>query len=403
MYRLLAGWRPHLVLTLLTLLMLAPALLDPMPRTEAEGAFIAATRALAHAGVEPVGAPGAHWLGLAALHATGTLLTDVVWPHRLPSVLCVILAVLMVHQTGRVLLNKPIALVGSALFAAALALGEAGAQAGATAPALAAGLTLIYIVVRAFHQANGGPPLAVWQCHAFWIVLGLALLTQGLAWPAIALGLTIPLAARRRGVARQGLAWLMPLRPFPGVVFLAALVAPWLASLPDGTLAEALWPGAPLSPALVALPALAWPCWLFAYPAGRRLWEERADPANLALGAWLVSGLILTPVLPDPGAAALAWAAPLALATGAALFAVRDGTYALFPKPLSLSVVGLWAVLAALAISQLAEMPGTTAIVAAATAALAAAYALILVWRGHYINAAMTGVLCALVLRLGGY
>ncbi|MCF8481167.1 MAG: glycosyltransferase family 39 protein [Rhodospirillum sp.] len=403
MHRLLTGWRPHVLLTLLTALFLVPGLLSPQPNGGAEEAFIAMTRALALHQAEPVASPGAHWLGLASLHATGSLLSDALWPHRLPSALCVLLAVLILHQTGRILLNRPLALVGAALFAATLALGEAGVQAGAAAPGLAAGLALIQVLVRAYHQANGGPRLSLWQCHGFWLLLGLTLLTQGLGWPLVALALAGVLALRPKGVGRAGLGWLVPLRPFPGVLFLAALVAPWLATLPEGALAQALWPGKAFSPALLALPALAWPGWIFAYPAVKRLWAERADPANAALGAWALSGLVLAPILPAVGMAAFAWTAPLCLATAAALFAVRDGTYALFPKPASLTVVGLWAVVAALAISQLAQDPEATATIGAATAALSGVYALALVWRGLYLNAAMAGILCALVLRLGGY
>jgi hypothetical protein len=403
MYRLLTGWRPHALLTLLTALFLAHGLISPLPNGGGEEAFVAVTQALALHQMEPVASPAAHWLGLLSLHATGSLLSDSLWPHRLPSALGVLLAVLILHQTGRVLLNRPLALVAAVLFSATLALGEVGVQAGATAPGLAVGLALIHVLVRAFHQANGGPPLALWQCHGFWILLGLALLTQGLAWPLVGLVTAGLLALRPKGVARTGAGWLVPLRPFPGVIFLAALVAPWLATLPDGALGQALWPGEPLSVALIALPALAWPCWIFAYPAIRRLWAERADPANAALGHWLIAGLVLTPILPAAETGVFAWSAPLCLATAAALFAVRDGTYDLFPKPASLTVVGLWAVIAALAISQLAQSPGSVAIVGAATGALAGVYALALVWRGLYLNAAMAGVLCALVLRLGGY
>ncbi|ABC23875.1 ArnT family glycosyltransferase [Rhodospirillum rubrum] len=396
MHRLITRWHPFALLTLLSLALLLPAVLGA-PLGFDEARFLDDTRTLAGGGSEPIATPGAHWLGLLVLWAGGE--GAPLWGTRLPDLLCAVLGVLVVHDIGRTVFNKKIALVAGALFAASLALDGIGTRAGAGAPGALAGLALMDLLMRLHLQAKGGAPMALWMAHGFWFVLGAALLTQGLAWPLLAVAFLALISAERRS-----LGWLVPLRPFPGVIFLAAVIGPWLAALPEGTLGTALWPPMAGEPALVAPTALLvlWPTALFAAPALGRLWNERADPANSGLAAWLIGAIGLIALHDTAALAALPGLAPLALATAAALFAVRDGTYGLFRQPPALGVYALWGVATGWLIVEAGDRAAwtTEACLAAAATTLAGLYTLILIGRGRYLNAAAAALLTALLLRL---
>ncbi len=399
MHRLLVFPVPQLLLALFTGVMALPDLVRFGPVSAAEGAFVELTRLMAVGGAEAVASPGAHWLGLLALKLGPDLLSEAFWPHRLPSVACAVGAAWMLHAIARLLVGGRAALVASALFAACLAFATAAGTAGGAAPGLLAGLTLLYVLARLHMQGFGKPAMPVWMAHGFWLVLGAAMLAQGLVWPLLVVVLAAALSWRRGGGVGSRMGWLMPLRPFPGVIFLAAMIGPWLASVPDNRLAEALWPGS--VPAITAdLPFSAWPVWLFAAAAVGRLRAERMAAAEGFLGLWLLTGLMGLLAWPDPSTAVLVWSAPLALATGQALFAVRDGSYALFRHRASAAGMVLWLVATAWLVAVQAAMPGPAAAIAAVAAALAGAYTAVFLWRGHYLNGLAAALVVALILRL---
>lgn len=305
----------YLLLALVCLAMYLPGLwsLPPIDRDEAR--FAQATRQMLESGdlvdIRFQDQPrynkpaGIYWLQAASVVATGTADERVIWPHRLPSVLGAVLAVLGTAWIGAQLLGGTAGTVAGLVLAGTFLLGFEAREARADAVLLAtvvAAQGLLAQLYLAGAPEPGARPAAPWL---LWLVLGASILIKGPIILLTAGGTILGLAAadRERG-------WLRRLRPWPGVLATAAVAAPWaiaIAIVSDGSFfanslgrdllakvaqgQESHW-GPPgyhvLSWALAFWPFA--PLLVLAAPA---VWRGRRDKAVRFCLAWLLPTLLV--------------------------------------------------------------------------------------------------------------
>jgi len=319
----LEGWRPYLWLVLLGLAVLVPgqATLPPLDRDESR--FAQATRQMLETGdyvriyfldqprhKKPV---GIHWLQAASVQAFSTPDGRAIWPYRLPSLLAALIAMLATFQVGARLFDRPTAFLGAALLGGSVMLALEGHQAKTDAVLLACTVLAQGALARFYVDGRGrggGPPPGLGLALLFWLAQGVGMLVKGPILPLISL-LTLGALA----IADRGLGWFRALRPLMGIPVAAAVVAPWLVAVSGATqggfVSEAVksdllpkllgaqeshggFPGYYLVLAVLFL----WPGSLVLWPALRRAWQERVEPATRFLIAWAAPAWIVFELVP---------------------------------------------------------------------------------------------------------
>ena len=315
-----AGWRPYALLALLCLGLYLPGMAAFPVLDRDEARFAQASRQMLESGdflrirfqdearnQKPI---GIYWLQSAAVAALSSADSTAIWPYRLPSLLGALAAALLTFALGRALVGNAAALFGAALLASALGvvaeahLAKTDAVLLATAVAAEGALGVIYRDAR-----RGGTAARRWAL-LFWAAQGAAILVKGPVVPLLSL-----LTAGSLALADRDLRWLRGLHPLWGVPVTCAIAAPWLiaitlatggAFLGDsvghdfaGKLAGAqeahgAWPGA----YLLALFLTFWPGSLLLAPAAAWAWQERAQPAERFLIAWLVPFWLVLELVP---------------------------------------------------------------------------------------------------------
>ncbi len=368
------GWLGGLALVALCLLALMPGLRDLPPVDRDESRFAQASRQMLESGtlegwvVPRVGdrprlnkPPLIYWLQSASASLFGSenpdaernplrLPTGNIWPFRLPSVLCAILAALLTWRLGLSMFPRDprVGWLAGAMLACSVmvmwdarqaradqlllavttasmwALWECWKRLGATASG--ASLRAQSAVAGALDRPPRPTPsrtqsLAVAPL-ALWLLVALGVMSKGPITPMIVALTAITLAASTRRWR-----WLLSLRPLLGVVVIALIVGPWVALvarevgwqnylsiIADETLgrsvssAEGHW--GPPGYHLLLLPVLFWPgsmltaagialAWKRIRSGSRDRWSRFSAerPAELFLLAWLIPSWLVFEVI----------------------------------------------------------------------------------------------------------
>lgn len=319
-----AGVQRGLILLLLCLAMFLPGLNRLPPTDRDESRFAQATRQMVETGdyvdirfqdvprhKKPV---GIYWLQSAAVALVGEGAATPIWVYRLPSVLGVTLAVLLLYGIGRRFAGETVAFGAAALLAAAVVaniearLAKTDAMLlGATTGALIS-FGLIYARTMAGRAAGWRLPLAGW---AF---MGLGVLIKGPITPLIAALAVVVLLVADRGQGTN-LRFLRALRPVPGLLLVALIAAPWiiaislltkgafLADSVGGDLVPKLMGGeeshgAPPGYYFLTMSAMLWPGAVLVGLGLPWAYRHRGTPWVRFALAWAVPGFILFELVP---------------------------------------------------------------------------------------------------------
>lgn len=435
MQSLLSGFRPYLLLTLLCVVTYLPgqASLPAMDRDEAR--FMQATRQMVESddyvvvrfqdelrAKKPV---GIYWLQAAAVSLLSHPAKTEPWPYRLPSLLAAVAAVLLTFRIASALFDRRIALVSAGVLATALMTTVEAHLAKTDAVLLALTVAVQGCFALIYMQGKGGQRAPSWAPLAFWLALGASILVKGPVTPIIFL-----LTALALGIADRSWAWITAMRPVMGIILVAAVVTPWFAAVSEQTggtfigkaVSEDLLPkllggqeshGALPGYYLLLATATLWPGSLFLWPAVWRSWRERALPGLRFALAWAVPAWVMFELVPTklPHYTLPLYPA-LAMMIGAALFAVRDGTYDMLSGLPAKAWYALWSLIGvalAIAAVMLPLHYGSGFSVWSIPAALGALAAVALPWvnllRRRFLNAlgwAMGGAVVAYVSVFAG-
>lgn len=281
---------------------------------------------------------GVYWLQAASVATFSSPEARAIWAYRLPSALCLMVAVLATYWTGQRLLGREQAFAGAALLAVCVLAGVEGGIAKTDA-ALLACTTVTMAALAAFYRGGGAGAIAT-----FWTALAAGVLVKGPVTPMVAgLALAFLMLVERNGRWALRLAWP------PGVLLGLAIAAPWFIAI--GVVTEGaffrdalggdLGPkmvsgheshGAPFGAHTLAMPFLIWPATLFLLPGlvhgakalrNPMLTRERDALRFLtawALPSWLVFELLPTKLAHYP----LPLYPALALLAGAAFCAYKQ-------------------------------------------------------------------------------
>jgi 4-amino-4-deoxy-L-arabinose transferase-like glycosyltransferase len=417
---------PWLGLIALCLALYLPGLASLPPVDRDEARFAQASRQMLETGdyvriryqdearnKKPV---GIYWVQAASASLFGGAAAPI-WAFRLPSLIALTAAVLLLYEAGCRLFERRTAFLGASLLAGCLlAVVEAHlakTDAGLLAATVAAqgALGVIYLRGRADLPAGWLPPLA------FWGALGLGILVKGPVLPLIA---ALTIAAL--GVADRSLAWFKGARPALGVAIAAAIVAPWgvaITAATDGAfLADAvgndLLPkliggqeshGAPPGSYLLLLAVGFFPASLQVAPALRDAWRRRLMPAERFCLAWLLPAWLVFELVPTK---LPHYVLPLypALALLTAHFVIgAAGSAPAAPARWVRALLAVWLVVALALVGAVLALPVVVdrridwiALVPALAGAAGAAAALAYGWRGQMLRATVIAVAAAGVL-----
>ncbi len=317
------GWltlshgRAMAALLVLSLLLFTPGLFTLQPMDRDEPRFAQATKQMLETRdfvdirfqeearhKKPV---GIYWLQSAsvsvarALNAPDALRT--IGFYRLPSWLAAIGSVLLLYWGALAFLSRRGAFVAAALMASTVLIGVEARLAKTDAALLFTCLVGFAVLARLWFSAvspQTAQPLTPWHVWAFWLAMGAGVLIKGPITPMIIFLPALALSLRERSGR-----WLLPLRPWLGLLIVAVMAAPWLVDIalktggsffadsvgkdmlgkvgqgqerhwgPPGLYATLFW-------------ATAWPLAVFMALAFRFTWRERRDDAVAFLLAWII-------------------------------------------------------------------------------------------------------------------
>ncbi len=317
------GWltvshlRASIALVVLSLMLLTPGLFSLQPMDRDEPRFAQATKQMLETGdyidirfqdearhKKPV---GIYWLQAATVSAGEAL--GIVNPqrtiglYRLPSWLAAMGSVLLVYWGALAFLSQRGAFVAAALMGSTVLIGVEARLAKTDATLLLTCLVCFGVLARLWFAAvspTTAQPLRKGYVLAFWLAMAIGILVKGPITPMIALIPALALSFKERSAR-----WLLPLRPWLGLLLVAIIVAPWLTAIaiksggsfftdsigkdmlgkvgqgqerhwgPPGLYATLFW-------------ATAWPIAVFMALAFRFSWVERRDDAVAFLLAWII-------------------------------------------------------------------------------------------------------------------
>ena len=310
------GRRPYFLLILLCLALYVPGLGSLPPIDRDESRFAQASKQMIESGdyirIQFQGESrakkpaGIYWLQVAAAKLTGR--PDAIWSYRLPSVLGATLAVLLTFGFGWRLVGRQAALIAAGLLASCFLLVSEAHQAKtdamqlATVVAAQGALSLFYL--RRGDRPGWGPAMI------FWLAQAAGILIKGPVVPMISILTIVTL-----GVADRSLAWLKGLRPLPGLILTAAIVAPWAWAINHATQGQFIGTavktdllpkllgaqeshGAAPGTYLMLMMATLWPASLLVVPALPGAWMARREAATRFLLAWIVPTWLMFEAIP---------------------------------------------------------------------------------------------------------
>jgi hypothetical protein len=315
-------WKPILLLAGVCLLLYLPGISSIPPLDRDEPRYIQASKQMVESGDytriyfqenfrnnKPV---GIYWLQAATVNLLGgAKVKDMVWPYRLPSLLCAIGSILLMFRLGGQLIGRPQALLAALLFASA-PLMLAVAHAGTTDSALLFFTTLSqYNLIQIYLANRNRQRPGISNAVFFWVALGAGILIKGPITPLVALLTSVSLMVIDRNIrAFKGLrAWF-------GIPLLIAIVLPWIISIQLATggafLRESLGGdfgkklisvqeshGSPPGFYTLLMAATCWPASLLAIPALLNAWRNRRTSISAAVCfCWIGPYLLLLECVP---------------------------------------------------------------------------------------------------------
>jgi len=324
----LIGARPYGLLIALCLLLYLPGIASIPPLDRDEARFAQATRQMLESGdflrirfqdeARNKKPAGIYWLQAASVSLFSAPESTEIWPYRLPSVIGATLAVLLTFGFGARLLRNgldPPVARRTAFFAALLLASSLGLMTEAHIAKTDAALLATVVAGQGtlgltYLRARAGEPVSGWVAAVFWLAQAAAILLKGPAGPMLAV-----VTAAALSIADRNLHWLRGLRPVAGLVFAAAVLAPWLVaiervtegrfltdSLGQDLLMKLIGPqeshGAPPFAYLLLSVMTFWPGSLLLVPALMRGWRRLDMPAERFLIAWLVPAWALLELVP---------------------------------------------------------------------------------------------------------
>jgi 4-amino-4-deoxy-L-arabinose transferase-like glycosyltransferase len=337
------GWRGPAVAALIAFLAGLPGIFAMPPLDRDESRFAQATAQMLETGdfvvinyqdqprfKKPV---GIHWMQAASVSLLSSPEAREIWAYRIPSLLGAMLAAAALAWGAGAFLGPQGGLLAGAMLGATFLLSTEAMIAKTDAMLCGTTTLALAALARLYAEARDGPPagrLAVWL---FWLGLALATLIKGPVGPLV-VGLT--LATLLIWDRRPG--WVVRLRPYWGLVLVAAVVGPWAGAVTVAT-DGAFWGAAlagDLAPKLVGgqethgappgyhtglVSLLVFPMTLLLPAALVFAWRRRAEPGVRFAVAWLLPAWVLFELMPTklvhyplPMYGALVWLAAAALA-----------------------------------------------------------------------------------------
>jgi 4-amino-4-deoxy-L-arabinose transferase-like glycosyltransferase len=306
-------------LTALCLALFLPGFFSIQPLDIGETHIAVGTRRMLDAGGLPrlhldVQPPGIHWLQAAVVRGLETLHLahrSGIAAYRFASLLCALAAVLATFHWGRMLVGRRAALLGAVLLSGCAAVVADAHLATAATPFLATMTACMGLLGAAWLRPERFGAVAA---AAFWALLAMGVLLQGLVAPLMVL-----LAGAGLALADRGARWLAALRPHWGVPLMLALALPPLfvatpgiaTSLLGGFAGGIRLPGTQL----LGLSVTAFPAFWLALLAVPAVLRERASPAVHFLLAWILSAWLIAEALPWRADAILPALPPILLLT----------------------------------------------------------------------------------------
>lgn len=315
-------WKPALLLIGACLMLYLPGIASIPPLDRDEPRYIQASRQMVETGdytriyfqdkfrnKKPV---GIYWLQAGTVNLLGgERVKDLVWPYRLPSLVCAIGSVLLIFRIGTRLIGKPQALMAALLFAATPLL-LAIARFGTTDSTLLFCTTLTqYNLIQIYLDNRAGRAPRLLNALLFWGAMGAGILVKGPITPLIAL-----LTGASLAIVDRNPHALKGLRPALGIPLLLTMVLPWLISIQAATdgafLHDSLGGdfgkklvsgqeshGAPPGFYTVLMAVTCWPSSLLIVPAMLSAWRNREKSAMAVIGlCWVVPYLVLLELVP---------------------------------------------------------------------------------------------------------
>ncbi|HVI51617.1 MAG TPA: glycosyltransferase family 39 protein [Candidatus Sulfotelmatobacter sp.] len=426
MFRIIGGFRPYLLLTLLCLALYLPGLASVPPIDRDESRFAQASHQMLESGdyiriqfqdeIRAKKPAGIYWLQAGSARLFGA--ESKIWAYRLPSAIGALLAVLLTFHFGQYLFGRPAAVMGAALLACALILVTEAHQAKTDAVQLACVAAAQGVLGRLYMAGrNAGKQPPLWEILLFWVAIGFGILVKGPIVPMVSLLTVIAL-----WIADRRIGWLRGIRPITGIVVAAAIVAPWAAAISHATEGQFIGQAVKqdLLPKLLgsqeshgALPgyylllatALLWPGSLFVVPGFVRAVKLRSGASLRFCLAWIVPTWLVFELVPTklphyvlPAFPALALLAGIAIAADDEMLRSRWARgYAAFWALVGIAL----AVLAVAAPIRLGEGFEPISLVPALAALGATALPAALFWKGRH-QAALSAALLGALLTFAG-
>lgn len=247
-----------------------------------------------------------YWAQTAAIYLTGATGETPIWVHRLPSYLAGVLSALALIWAGTPLVGRRAAVIAG-IICATIYMIHAEARTAKTDAAL-----LLSVILAMGALGRAWLDIArIWLTPlTFWTALAAGFLLKGPMVALPILGAIVWMAVQFRA-----LHWITRLRPLPGLLWFAALVAPWFIAITIAT-DGAFWGaslggdftdkitaegehGASLPGQYLLTVWLTFFPWTLLIPAAVTFaWLTRKDPKTAFLLGWLIPGWIVFEAVP---------------------------------------------------------------------------------------------------------
>ena len=364
---------------------------------------------------------GIYWLQSASVSVFGDPEVREIWPHRVPSWINAIVSVFLTWAVASMLFGARAGRWAAVFMATAVILTVEARMAKIDATLCAVTL-LAQVALARIYLTRDEPAQRWWWPALFWVALGMGLMLKGPIVLLVSGGTLLGLALlERRG------RWMLRLQPLWGVPLMLAICLPWFIAIgviTDGeffrkALGENAFGkvasahekhGGPPGYHLAAFTLMFFPASVLAWLSIPWVWANRATPAVRFCVAWIVPAWIAFEFF---GTKLPHYTLPLlpAVAALAAAFMLEAPQKRFFGRPLLFAGAALLWVLFGLIVTVgptvlQAVLKGAPQVLPAALAALALAglvTALVLLIRGRAQQAAVAGVLTAVISYVNAY
>ncbi len=223
-----------LLLVVLSAAMFAPGLMSVPPLDRDEPRFAQATKQMLQSGdyvdirfqddprhKKPI---GIYWIQAFSAKITGSGETSPIWAYRLPSFLGAIAAVLLTYWAARAFTSPSGALLAGILLASIILLGTEARLAKTDAMLLACVVAAQGALARLY--LSTGERRRWGMSFVLWTAMAMGVLVKG---PLVLMVLGLTMAGLC--IYQRDVRWMKRAAPLAGVLWLAALVSPWLIAI----------------------------------------------------------------------------------------------------------------------------------------------------------------------------